>query len=281
MSSDSDAIARFLRNCLVIESREGPCFRLCLKHILTKGPGDDVANYGIGDAQEITPDFLEELQGRIETDADVDAHGIGGVQKYQLIPYHTKNPDRSQGRLVFRAGDAANEERDFESEPANERGMLAQQMRHNEALIRSQVTSTNNVMNILSRQNEKLQLEKEKLEDDRYRNMSVMEKLMQDGHSRFLAEQQAEFDMAMKKETFNKLAMLVPTVVNKLAGQSVLPEATNPKAMLLKQLANSITQTPGKLEKIMSSGIFSMEELAALASLIDETADPDTTQQNR
>ena len=273
MGSDSDAISRFLRNALVIESREGPCFRLCLKHILTKGPGDDVANYNIGDAQEITPDFLEELQGRIQTDADVDAHGIGGVQKYQLIPYHTKNPDRSQGRLVFRAGDAANEERDFESEPANERGMLAQQMRHNEALVRSQVTSVNNTMNILLRSNEKLQVEKEKLEEDRYRNLSVMEKLMQDGHGRFLAEQESEFQMAMKKETFSKLAMLVPAVVNKLAGQKVLPEATNPKAMAMKGLANSIMSTPGKIEKIMSSGIFSPEELAVLATLLDDSAD--------
>jgi hypothetical protein len=273
MGSDSDKISRFLRNALVIESREGPCFRLTLKHIVPKGPGGDVANYNIGDAQEIDPTFLEELQGRIETDASVDAEGNGGVQKYQLLSYHTKDPDKSQARLVIRAGDASNEEHDFDSEPANERGLLAQQMRHNEALIRSQVTSTNNVMNILTRANEKLQQEKQQLEEDRYRNLGIMEQMMQDRHGRYLAEQQADFDMAMKKETFSKLAMLMPAVVNKLAGQNVLPEATNPKAMAMKGLANSIMNTPGKLEKIMGSGIFSPEELTVLATLLDDSAD--------
>lgn len=273
MGSDSDKISRFLRNALVIEGREGPCFRLTLKHIVTKGVGGDVANYNIGDAQDIDPTFLEELQGRIETDASVDAEGCGGVQKYQLLSYHTKDPDKSQARLVIRAGDAANEEHDFDSEPANERGLVAQQMRHNEALIRSQVTSTNNVMNILSRQNEKLQLEKEKLEEDRYRNLAMMESMMQDRHGRFLAEQQSEFDMKMKQETFAKLSMLVPTVVNKLAGHNILPEAVNPKALAMKGLANSIMSTPGKLEKIMGSGIFSPEELAVLATILDESSD--------
>lgn len=269
MGQDGDKLSRFLRNTFILQHKEGRCFRLTLKHIVPKGPGGDVANYPIGDG-EITPHFLEELQDKISTDADVDAEGNGGVQKYQLLAYHEGSPDHSLSRLVFRSGDPANEEHDFDTEPANERGLLAQQMRHNEALIRSQVTSTNNVMQILSRQNEKLQNEKEALESDRFRNLEMMEKLMSHGHERYLAEQQADFEMKMKKDIGQKLMMLAPAVINKLAGKTVMPEVMRPQDVMLKNFAESIT--PEQYAHLMQ--IFKPEQQVVLAQVMAATQPP-------
>lgn len=272
--SVSDNLKRYLRGVFLIEHKEGPCFRLTLKHTVPKGPAEDVQNYNIGDSQEFTEEFVSQMQSKIENDAFADSEGHGGLQKYALYAYHVNDPNHSQSRLVFRMGDAATDEKDFESEPANERGMVSMLMRHTEALMRSQVMSTNNVLTTLQRENARLQAEKEKMEEHNLAAIRVREELLNQHHERLLVQTEVENNMAMKQDMYQKLMMLAPVAINKMAGQKILPENTSPMAMALRGLAESLTKDPDRLAKIAMSGMFNQAELAAIQELIS-SAIPD------
>lgn len=271
MSSDPK-LMRYLRNTFLISHKEGRCVRLELKHIVPKGPLGDVQTYNVGDAQDVTDDFLEELHAQINTDAEMDAEGNGGLQKFQLLAFHESNDKKNLSRHTFRCGDASMEEQDFESEPANERGLVSQLMRHNEAMMRSQVIGSNNAMNNLLRQLEKVQTEKENLENDRYRNLGLMEKLMSHGHERIMAERESEHQMLMKQDIYKKLMMLAPTIVNKMTGAKVLPEAGDAQKMMMKNFAESITADQfGKLQTV-----FSPEQMVVISELLQSTQQEET-----
>jgi hypothetical protein len=268
MSENKDRILRKIREVLLMEHREGPCVRFELKHIVLKGDAGHVQTYNISADTDRTESLCESMAESVETDAETDGDGNGGLQRYQLLFYHESDPNKPVSRLAFRCGDGS-EIRTADSEPATTDGILAQQMRHNEALMRTQVQSVNNILQIQQRSIEKLQTEKERLENDRFRFMEVHERMLSEAHSRHLAEQETEFEMLMKKQVADKLMMLAPTVVNRLTGHKILPEKTTPKDEMIKNLSKSIMGTPGKIEKIMSSGLFTMEELTVIASLLD------------
>ena len=277
MATDNQAkLDRYLRSTLLEQHLEGPCVKLLLKHVISgKGTNPEpVQTYPIGSAQTFDEELVEGMSRRIYTDAEMDAENGDGVQRYQLIAYHANEPNQPLSRctLRFRGNQDAEDGSGFDSEPATKDGIIAQQMRHNEALVRANVTSVNNAMEIITAQNRQLAAQNEAFMSDRARMMEVQEKMMSEAHGRFLAEKQAENDMMMKQQLGQKLMMLAPVVVNKLAGAKVLPEAMNPQTMALQQLAQSLMSNPEQMEKIVSSGIFSPEQLAVIATLIESAA---------
>lgn len=261
----SKELERFLRNVFLLERPEGQCIRLTLKHI-AKG-SNDVANYNIGEADKVTDDFMNALQTNIEADALTDASGLGGVQKYQLLSYHAMAPEKNLGRHVFRSGEPDSDEDAFDTEPANEKGLVAQAMRHTEALMRSQVVASNQVMNIMAKTLEKVSFEKEKLMEDRFRNMEMIEKLLSANHERMLLEQKAEFEMMMKRKLGETLMLLGPTVVNRMVGTNLLPETVRPQDMMLKSFSESIT--PDQFIKLQQ--VFTPEQLTVVYDLMKST----------
>ena len=182
----------------------------------------------------------EEIEGwisEIEQIAYDDCEDLGGVQRYALLPYYGK---AQRNRLIFRMAGEEKDDDAFDSEPANKIGLIAQLMRHNEAIMRSSLGATNNVINQYARTVATLASQNEALNAKHVESMVLMEDLTVQKHERQLQNRREDFQLGMKQEIFKDGKTLLPLVVNRLVGKKVLPENVDAKTMAMKGLMESL-----------------------------------------
>jgi len=252
-------LVRFLRKQ---KERETKPF-LALRHGVSSGKGAPVASWGVAEWGEMTP---EEVSHRICEAAEEDAKGLqGGKQRYILV---AMDSDRALERCTFTI--ESEDEEDSEgasitSEVANPAGFAAQAMRHNEQILRLsmqgfEATQRANINTIRALVQRNDQMEEKHI---------VVFQLVED-----LLSQRAERELAALKEankerrldaTFDKFALLLPAVVNKLTGKNMLPQSTTPAEEQIVAFMESMT--PQQFQQM--TAVFRPDQQVAMMSMYE------------
>jgi hypothetical protein len=220
------------------DKKLGRCDRIVVRHLnLEKKPQGDVATISVPLEDEIDP-----LLHQISEAAQNDANDLkGGVQLYAVYAYYTN--DRTYcPRKVFRVSAEEEMDRDVSpTEPPSEKGLVAQTMRHLEAVMRHATVSASMQLQTMQRENVRLSEMNERSAQQQIDLMILMQDLMNDGTKRRLAERREEAGLAMKEEAMSKLAALVPVVINRIAGKPILPEEDK-SFMLMSALLENLSE---------------------------------------
>jgi hypothetical protein len=235
-SASYDRIRKWLERTLEGDAVD----RLLIRH----DTGAEVATLrgDEGGAFESKASALDELAAAIADRVLEDAIGLGGVQRYIVIAYCL---DKVIGRLTLRenadASGAGRQPGDpIDSEPATEKGLLTQTMRHLEISERTHATV---VANIFAMQSRMLREKDERiahLEERHWETVIAAEQLVSDHHRRQLENRAADQKAEAMREVLGTFLQLAPTAVNKLAGRSVLPEKTSPALVGLRALVGTL-----------------------------------------
>ena len=191
---------------------------------------------------------VDELASSIAERVLEDAIGLGGVQRYIVTAYGL---EKVIGRLTLRENaDASGAGRlpgdPIDSEPATERGLLTQTMRHLEISERTHATV---VANIFAMQSKMLREKDERithLEERHWETVIAAEQLVSDHHRRQLENRAADQKAEAMRDVLGTFLQLAPTAVNKLAGKAILPEKTSPALVGLRALVGALK--PEQLE---------------------------------
>jgi hypothetical protein len=203
-----------------------------------------------GGPLESTDERVDELTAALSERVLEDAIGLGGVQRYVITAYGL---DKVIARLTLRenadASGAGRQPGDpIDSEPATERGLLTQTMRHLEISERTHATV---VANIFAMQSRMLREKDERiahLEERHWETVIAAEQLVSDHHGRQLENRAADQKAEAMREVLGTFLQLAPTAVNKIAGRALLPEKTSPALVGLRALVG--TMKPEQLEAL-------------------------------
>ena len=218
---------------------------VCKFILRTSAPGSkgaEVDDFKVESRIEIDeiPMFAQNILARAQEDAD--GHGPM-VQSYTVFTY-LRRESKPQGRYPFRLRGEQDMDLDDEAgyEAPNNKGLMSQLMRHNEALTRGIATSAASMLAIATRRAESQDRLVEKLLEERMRTFEVLEAAKSEQHSRDMELMMMDAGQKRKDEAFGKLMQLVPVVINRLAGGKVLPQKTDPLMMMLEPLIDSLSQ---------------------------------------
>jgi hypothetical protein len=235
-SASYDRIRRWLSRTLEGDSVD----RLLIRH----DTGAEVATMrgDEGGSFECKDGPVDELASSIAERVFEDAIGLGGVQRYIVIAYGL---DKVIGRLTLRenadASGAGKQPGDpIDSEPANERGLLTQTMRHLEISERTHATVVANIFAMQSRMLREKDERISHLEERHWETVIAAEQLVSDHHRRQLENRAADQKADAMREVLGTFLQLAPTAVNKLAGRAVLPEKTSPALVGLRALVGTL-----------------------------------------
>jgi hypothetical protein len=265
-SASYDRIHKWLPRTLESDAVE----RLVIRH----DTGAEVATIRgeEGGPIESTDQRVDELTANLSERVFEDAIGLGGVQRYVITAYGL---DKVIARLTLRenadASGAGRQPGDpIDSEPANEKGLLTQTMRHLEISERTHATV---VANIFAMQTRMLREKDERishLEERHWDTVIAAEQLVSDHHRRQLENRAADQKADAMREVLGTFLQLAPTAVNKLAGKAILPEKTSPALVGLRALVG--TMKPEQLEAMKF--VFSPAQLETFTEIVgSEVAD--------
>lgn len=232
----------------------GPCCKLVCRHLSADGrtKTGDVFQIMVPHNEQVVKvdeDELLIMANQIESSVLEDAEGIGGVQRYQILAYHTQ-ASRPVTRFTFRMSAADLDEYEDEfSEPASTKGQHAQIMRHNEALMRIAVMGANQALGLQNRTIARQADLIEKMMSQRMEEFELIEELRSNQHERELMTKAEEAKQERYNQLFEKGKVLLPVVANRIAGRKVLPEDTDPMVETLKSLVETLD--PGQVSDIL------------------------------
>tara|TARA_R100001244_G_scaffold132394_1_gene108860 strand:- start:8761 stop:9669 length:909 start_codon:yes stop_codon:yes gene_type:complete len=240
---------KWLERHLWATRSEGPVVRIVVRHLSVDGRSgtEEIWSAEVphnGSSVTIEPDQIPVMLADIESTCLEDAAGIGeGLQKYKIQVY-VQNKSPSHGRFSFSIGidDEGNVNDTGMSEPANLKGMLAQNQRHLENVMKISTATTIHMMTTLQRANLAQSEHIEALTREKRETISLVEGLKSEQHERDLATYMAETKAKSQSALMEKAGLLIPAMVNRVAGQKLLPEG-NPTVDLLKGLAESLSDS--------------------------------------
>jgi hypothetical protein len=236
-------INQWIRKQVVLRDKlHGQATKILLRHLnVERKVQGDVATFAVKldpGSEEIGP-LIEEICEAAQKDADDLA---SGVQNYALYAFFPEDLDYFP-RKVFRvAGTSEDFERELSpSEPPTEKGLVSQLMRHNEKIMQTMTVSSSYMTGTLQRENQRLAEMNEKFAQQQVDFMVLLQDTMDQAHSRRLAEKKDEVALAMKQDVMAKLDALVPVIINRIAGQTLIP-VEDPSFILMGTLLESLTE---------------------------------------
>lgn len=259
-------VQNYLRKELTTTKPSGDVVRFELRHIGAGSKyGKEVAGpWPLPEKVDIS-EFAETVAAEMVTAAEGDAEGSpdGVIQKYIVLPFRAKNPDKSQGRCPFYIAPPDEDDDNADSEPATKAGSLAQQMRHNEALMRVLMTGMQGMMQSQARMVASVTDENHKLREQQLEMHTAIGDFLQQKEERALRIEESKARTALMAEGANKLMQLAPVAINRMMGGK--PEG---KALVLMQVADKLTAlAPEKKMKIAQALSDELDEETQLAVL--------------
>jgi hypothetical protein len=252
-------LERFLRKELFAE-REKHVTKLVLYHCPAGSKPNEVETFKVKEGMSVDelPAFIEEIVSRGQSDAD----GSGGVQRFVLRVF-VQGDSAASGRMAFRLrGNDDDFDEAFDDAP-NQKGLTTQLMRHNEAMARILATVVGSTTSSLTRQLEAANARAEDLQTQRYRDFDTMERLRSGQHERDMDMLRLESEETRKTAMFEKFAVLAPVLLNKLAGQKLLP-SSDPSVLALKEVVSTLDSS--QFENILKA--LRPEQAIALIDII-------------
>lgn len=248
----------WMRRQLAAAREESLQFRV--RHVRVDQRTEPLTEY---DARERA---LEEISSDILEACANDAGALGGVQTYGVFAFKGEDQNRPWvGRYIVRiAGDSLHAGDDpAGTEPPTPAGLSAQQMRHNEILLKTNVSAIGGVVDhyqaILASQAARIR----ELEQGEREAKRLTEELMSQKHQRELEVTREQRIDKHLDGIADKVQLLLPTVVNRITGKTLLPESTSPEVEILRAVLNELTSE--QLDKLR--GILSPTQLVGLLEL--------------
>lgn len=254
------------RVCLNLD--RGRCVKITLKHVGSRG--GEVESFKVPVVQPNEFDgIMDSLANKIEMVAFDDAEGLSqGLQRYVCTPYFDKEGvEITVGRFTFAVAPSNEDEGDIVgmSEPANKDGLIAQQMRHTEAIMRVSVMSTSNTIAMLQRT---INSQAEQITAMSRVNLELIqarEDLLTQKHERELMSRREEFKIKELSGLADKGKMLIPIIANSIMKKNLFPVKETAGDMFLKSFMESITS-----EQLMGlQSILTTEQLTGVITMID------------
>lgn len=251
-------IERFLRSAVYDE--EEPFTGFHINHCPSGGKPSPVKRRTFAEPQGV--EDVETVADEIVQVTTDDATGMGGVQRYQVIPLFG---GKAKGRLMIRVeGYSDGEFDEFDSEGPSNRGLVAQQMRHNEALIKSSHAAFGGIMTQMQRLLMSQSQHIEKLLEQRMEDFKAIEEAQSAKHEREMEMLQLAGKEERNAKLFEQGSLLLPAIVNRIGGKKLLPEKATPEMTMLKGFVESVT--PEQFNKLL--GIFQPGQQIALVELM-------------
>lgn len=261
-------LCQWVARQVLLEHEDGPCRRMVVRHVISSKstPTGEVLVEGRTDAEGIA----ESIASIIED----DAKELGDRQTYTVRAFFGRSSkEEVGGRDRFSAHVFTESDGDdaLMSEGPNGRGVMIQQMRHNEALVRTMVQTVGQTLDHMARINATLAARLEKIEEGRMAQIETFEELLSKRHERELEATKLQNAERRKEQAFEKLTLLLPAVANKIVGKKVFPENIAGDLDQLKNLLASVT--PEQLSKL--GEILSPVQTTALLSIYEKFANDD------
>lgn len=236
-------IDQWLRKQLVLSNTDhGPCARIMLKHLsIDKKVQGDVASFNVkldAGSEEIQP-IINDICDAAQKDAN-DLNS--GVQIYALYAYFPQDLNYLPRKIFRVPGVNEDIERDLApSEPPTEKGLVSQAMRHAEMFVKTMTVSQSYMTGSLQKENQRLAEMNEKFAQQQVDFMVLLQDTMDTSHKRRLDEKTAEVTLAMRQSVIEKLESLAPVIINRIAGQTVIP-THDPAFNLMGSLLESLSE---------------------------------------
>jgi hypothetical protein len=242
---DKPAVLRFLRRQWFVPKSEGPIVKMECFHIGTNrrnGPPTWAENFAPN--QQIDDTVIDRMADDIDHSTQDEADQLDGLQQYIIYVFRSETGDKPTARFPLRQTSSAEEDQDnpsIQSEPASLAGIVAQQMRHNEALVRTSVGGWRDVIQVLQKMNSRLADQNEVLQSQ----LSQQRIVVDDAESK-KADRDAEIAERKARErrmdtAFETFMPLIPAAVNMLSGRKLLPEKTTPERQMVVKFMETIT----------------------------------------
>lgn len=219
----------------------GRCEKVVLRHLnIERKNQGDIGTFPVR-LEEGAEDEIQPLVDQIAEAAQSDANDLkSGVQTYAIYAYFTLDKSYSV-RKIFRVSAEEEMERDaMPTEQPTEKGLVAQTMRHLEAVMRHSTISSSMQLQTMQRENARLSEMNERFSQQQIDFLVLMQDLMNDATKRRLDERREEAGLAMKAEAIEKLSALAPVIINRIAGKPILPEPDK-SFMLMSALLENLS----------------------------------------
>lgn len=202
----------------------GKCTKVVIRHLsVDRKPQGDVASIPVrfdGDEDEIGP-LVNNIADLAQQDADAQNQGL---QLYAIYAYYSKDQTYVP-RKPFRVAGASEMDRELNpSEPPTEKGLVAQTMRHLEAVMKTSAVSMGYAFQAQQQEIRRLSEVNAKYAETQLEYMVLLQDTLNDRNKRLIEEREAEAALAMKEGIVTKLEALLPVVINRIAGTPILPE---------------------------------------------------------
>jgi len=220
----------------------GRCYKVTLRHLnVNRENQGDVCSHQVKLDPGAEDDGIIPLLHTVATAAQRDADDLNaGVQLYALYAYYEKDRNFAV-RKMFRVAPSTEAEFDRQlspSEPASDKGLAAQAMRHMEVMMRQMSVVSGMTMETQRRELARLSEMNERYSQQQIDFMILFQDTMNMATDRRLKERREEANIALKEEGLAKLAALAPVVINRLAGKAILPEEDQALMLMSSLLEN-------------------------------------------
>lgn len=269
MSAEKE-VEKFIRQQL-FRNREIPLASFSLRHAAPGAKGQEVETFEISGS--LSTDDVPVLRDEVLARAQSDADGLGAkTQRYILMALEAgaKNGPRCTFRLK---GEGDEDEADGEDSPDN-RGLLQQLMRHNEALTRTFMMGMGSTVQHLQRQLQSANDHNENLLSQRREDFKVIEEAKNQQHEREMQLLLVSGQEDRKNEWLKKLEPLFPILLNKLSGKAVL---TTEEKSVIAGFADSLS--PAQLATI--SQTLTTEQQISLVTIIKAAKEKEAASQKQ
>lgn len=256
-------VQRFMEKVLPRLDREGD--KTVEVYQLGSGMEDPIAafSFGLGD----TP---EEIATEIMNEASDDAMGIGAGEIRYVV-----RVDGFQARCSFTLrvrpeGDG--DEDEFLDDLPNSKGITAQQMRHNEKLLKSNLSLAKEIkdmaLGVLKQKDERISM----LEGSHLSTVKMFEELASAKHVRDLEIRKLEAKERRGEQVAHMLIgmapMLLGTVANQFGAKGTMPQMPAQTSPIESAVEGFLgTLRPDQLQALVQSGILQPEQIMGLIDI--------------
>lgn len=213
-------------------------------------------------------DWINQAIDEIENTTQADADGSStGVEKYIIQAFHGDLNRPSANFNIRMASETSAEDDGIMSEPATKSGLLSQLMRHNEVMMRTSTMAQAHVLNAMQKTLNKQETVIERLLNEKFENITVVEQLMSQKQERDLEIKVHEHKVEMQEKLFDKAMLTLPIVAQKLLGKGGDNSTPSQMSTIEQQIATlSETLTEPQLEAFTK--ILDQDQLISLFNLI-------------
>lgn len=266
----SPQIGRWMRQVTIKNDDLGDCYKFTIVHFsVNRKPQGDVNTVPVTKTLGDELGGIDALVSQVIQVAQEDANNLHmGIQLYAVFA-HFRNDQNYRPRHFFRV--TANEEYDPDtssgdpSEPANEKGLVSQLMRHNESIMRTTVMNTSYLLDTLRQENANQRLLLDKQSEQQIEMGALIQETLDNSTQRRLQERDAENKQGMMAATFEHLKLLFPIILNKLAGQKIAPE-TDASFNILAALFEGMSQ---EQQQALCTQFFTPTQAAVFGEFLD------------